>query len=239
MALIFYGTRLNSFLAVRTMLSARMRGFVEKIEERAKARGNRLSRAPFLVSCGFLYYGLVTPILMTERLTSELMSPSWMEWAMKALVGIEWCGFLLAALGDFTKSYIKQAKGEDTLVTSGVFSIFRHPNYTGEMIGWTANNLVGVLAFILIAKSKVMGIISLLGTFTVMTLGWSGIIFVLLQATRGLETRQKEQYGDNPNYDSWISSTWPGWMLPQKEEVKEELQIQLDATQIENFGSGI
>jgi steroid 5-alpha reductase family enzyme len=239
MALIFYGTRLNFFLAVRTFLSARMRGFVDKVEDRAKARGNRLSRAPFLLSCGLLYYGLAAPLLFTSKLTNDVLSPSWVLPLMKALVGIEWFGFGLAALGDFTKTYVKQTKGEDILVSSGIFSLLRHPNYTGEMIGWTANSLVGIVAFTLLAKASTTRamLLPLAGTMAAQTLGWVGIIFVLLQATAGLEKRQKEQYGDKPEYASWISSTWSGWVLPK--HPSEAQHIELDENQIEDAGSGI
>lgn len=242
LALIFYGTRLNFFLAVRTFLSARMRGFVDKIEDRAKARGNRLSRAPFLLSCGFLYYGLAAPLVLTSKLTNDVLSPSWVIPLLKALVGVEWFGFGLAALGDFTKTYIKQTKGEDTLVTSGIFSLLRHPNYTGEMIGWTANSLAGAVAFTLLAKASTSRaiLLPLIGTMAAQALGWVGIIFVLLQATAGLEKRQKEQYKHKPEYESWISSTWSGWELPSKLIAQDpESQIQLDENQIEEAGSGI
>lgn len=242
MALIFYGTRLNAFLAIRVMLSAKMRGFVKTIEDRAKARGSRLSRAPFLLSCGFLYYGLAAPLLLTSKLTNSVMSPSWAVPLMKALVALEWFGFGMAALADLTKSFVKQTKGENTLVTSGIFSILRHPNYTGEIIGWTANALCGLIAFILLAKSGAVGWPALLGTLSCTAIGWAGIVFVLLQATRRLEASQK-RYSNNPDYAPWVASTWSGWMLPptpKKKKEEEKLpQIILDENQVEEAGSGI
>ena len=53
----------------------------------------------------------------------------------QVLVALTWFGMGLGALGDFNKSLVKKLKGEDHLVTGGNFSLFRHPNYTGEMIG--------------------------------------------------------------------------------------------------------
>eukprot|EP00980_Cylindrotheca_fusiformis_P016961 scaffold5159_cov112-Cylindrotheca_fusiformis.AAC.15 len=242
MALIFYGTRLNLFLAARTLLSSRIRSLVDKIEDRAKARGGRLSRAPFLLSCGFLYYGLAAPLLFTSKLTTDVLKPLWVLPLLKVLVGIEWLGFGMAALGDFTKTYIKQAKGEDTLVTSGIFSILRHPNYTGEMIGWTANSFAGIVAFTLLVNAATTRAVlwPLVRTMAVQTLGWVGIIFVLLQATTGLEKRQKEQYGGRTEYATWVSSTWSGWVLPSGGAASDaEPHIELDENQIEDAGSGI
>ncbi|KAL3941921.1 MAG: hypothetical protein SGBAC_003813 [Bacillariaceae sp.] len=241
MALIFYGARLNAFLAIRTLLSARLRSFIDKIEERAIARGNRLSRAPFLVSCGLLYYGLAAPLLFTSQLTAEIMKPSWVLPLMKTLVGLEWFGFGIAALGDFTKTFVKQTKGDNTLVTSGIFSLLRHPNYTGEMIGWTANSLCGLVGFTLLGKaaSSRGALLKLIGNFTLQSLGLVGITFVLLQATTGLEKRQQEKYGDQPEYVSWVKSSWGGWTFPAKAEANGDGKIELDEKQIEEYGSGI
>ncbi|CAJ1958884.1 unnamed protein product [Cylindrotheca closterium] len=241
MALIFYGFRLNAFLAIRTLLSARLRAFIDKIEERAKARGNRLSRAPFIISCGFLYYGLAAPLFFTSQLTSEMMKPSWVLPFMKTLVGLEWFGFGIAAIGDFTKTFVKKTKGDDTLVTSGIFSLLRHPNYTGEMIGWTANSVCGLVGFTLLAKAATSraALLKLIGNFIIQSLGLVGITFVLMQATTGLEKRQQEKYGDKPEYASWVKSSWGGWTLPAKKEMKAESKIELDESQIEEYGSGI
>jgi protein-S-isoprenylcysteine O-methyltransferase Ste14 len=133
-ALIFYGLRLNAFLFIRNRISSRMQEFQKSMEERASARGSRIGRAPIVVSCGLLYYALFSPLLLTAMVGGSLKVPSVAMLAMKGLVGMQWIGFLMGAVGDFTKSYVKKSENDEKfLVTSGIFSLLRHPNYTGEL----------------------------------------------------------------------------------------------------------
>jgi steroid 5-alpha reductase family enzyme len=216
-----------------------MQQFNKNIEERALAKGNRWkTRTPFILSCAFLYYGLAAPLLFTSKLTADIMVPLWANQLLKTLIGVQWFGFGIAALGDLTKTYVKQSeKEEGFLVTSGIFSILRHPNYTGEIIGWTANNLCGLIASCFVLRNNNITPL-LLSNLATMTLGWIGILFVLLQASGSLEVRQKKDYGSDPKYKKWIKSSWGGWKLPAKKEPSEEPHIEVN-DEPEDFGSGI
>jgi hypothetical protein len=258
-----------------------------RIEQRAIQRGSRIRRAPFLASCGVLYFGLVAPIVLTSMGTTALMtallsSSSSSSSAMATmatmttttaintkataaaaaaastlvtattattttnpaaqqlltimtpiflgLVIVQWFGFLMAAIGDVTKSLVKarhyhhhrrrretqaqvdNSKNNDEkknwkptppsyLVTGGIFSILRHPNYTGEIIGWTASCLSGLLlalvTTLLRPATTTMGVWFLpqiLGYSLLALLGNLGIVFVLLQATRNLELKQQQEH---------------------------------------------
>ena len=242
LALLFYGTRLSIFLAIRELLSDRMKKFNDKIEERAEARGNRfVTRTPFALSCGLLYYGLCAPLFLTNRLLPFLMlegnkNKQVLQLMLQGLIALQWFGYLMAAVGDFTKTWVKQSeRNESFLVTSGIYSILRHPNYTGEILAWTAHALAGVLAVAAtfragLSSSSSLAIRSVLSwkdglDLTSLALGWFGIVFVLLRATRNLEVRQEESYGKDTKYQDWIESTWSGWMLPRpatKEEDEKE-----------------
>jgi protein-S-isoprenylcysteine O-methyltransferase Ste14 len=239
-ALILYGVRLNVFLAVRTAMSKRMQEMVQTIEDRAIARGNRLSRLPFILSCGLLYYGLVAPVVATSQLTIDSTIT---KVVFAGLVGMQWFGFSMAALGDFTKTYVKSKQKEDHfLVTSGIYSIVRHPNYTGEIIAWTANAALGLMgAFLLRGKWSLTQLIANVASNLV---GWMGIVLVLLRATSGLETRQEEKYGEVTKYKEWVQSTWSGWTMasikgPNNAPAQEETH-HLEVTDVdEGMGSGI
>jgi len=61
-ALFFYGTRLDLFLFYREVFLARFRAMRERIEERAKKQGNHLKRTPFIISCAYLYFCIMTPL---------------------------------------------------------------------------------------------------------------------------------------------------------------------------------
>ena len=253
-SLVFYGLRLCIFLYIRTKISKRMRDMNHRIEQRAKDRGSRIARTPFLVNCSLLYFGLCAPLLLSSGLVTKLvLSASTktalktsfpFQWylisALKVLVALQWFGFALGAWGDVTKTFVKKVleKNENFLVTSGVFSILRHPNYTGEMISWTCNSFVGLLTsmmtiFLLFAtKTATTNSLALVGLYTILSLlGNVGIVFVLLQATKNLEYKQEQEYGfmtqdddsDNPQFEKyirWKQSTWGGFQMPTTKKSK-------------------
>jgi len=245
-ALVFYGFRLNAYLFIRNRLSPTYRAIGEKIEEKSKERfATRLSRAPFVLSCGLLYYGLYLPVLLTTKLSSDALamkSAAGVGMAtMKVLVGLQWFGYVLAALGDLTKSYVKGSeKNGKFLVTSGIFSVLRHPNFTGEILSWTANALCGTLAGAYLLRSRFS--LPVLGYLGLSGMGGAGIIFVLLGATRNLEERQSREHGHTQKYKKWVKKTWCGWKMspkPKVEEKEKAHEITMNADVAEDFGSGI
>lgn len=252
-ALIFYGLRLNAFLILRNILSQRIQEFNTKVEERAMARGNRwTTRAPFVLSCGLLYYGLAVPLWFHTKLSSMAVPspPPLTQLVLQGLIAAQWFGFGIAAIGDATKFHVKQSqKNERYLVTSGIFAWWRHPNYSGELIGWTANAIIGLLtATLWMREFTIVNILNMAS----LVVGWTGIAFVLLRATNNLEARQKKDYGTLPQYQQWIDSSWGGWQLPattsnksrkqkQKQQSNDHMtpQIELDEATQEESGSGI
>ena len=129
---------------------------------------------------------------------------------LNASVALTWVGFLVAAWGDFQKTWVKARKGDDALVQGGIFALLRHPNYTGEAVGWTSSFLASVIAAVASWDAKF--IVPLAASL----FGWIGIVGVLAMATSGLEKRQKEKYGTNPEYDEWMRKSWAGPTLPRK-----------------------
>lgn len=126
LVLALYGFRLNAFLLYRELTIDRFKKFVEKIEDKANTKGGRLSRVPFILSCGFLYFCMAAPLFITAQAPPSEAS--------LFLTALAWGGFGVAAMGDLIKTEVKGKEGEDTLVTSGPFSILRHPNYTGCVV---------------------------------------------------------------------------------------------------------
>mmetsp|Transcript_22082 Transcript_22082/g.25126 ORF Transcript_22082/g.25126 Transcript_22082/m.25126 type:complete len:367 (+) Transcript_22082:71-1171(+) len=231
-AIVFYGLRLNLFLLYREIFLERFRLFKEKIEERnvAKEGGTGflnkvLARTPFVFSCAFLYAGLASPALTSAKIAQMSISAAsqttsvatYAMYLYQALVYLTWFGFGLGAIGDLTKSLVKGKKGPDHLVTGGVYKFFRHPNYTGEMIGWTASFLASIVS--VFASSMELSISSLkhiAGPIVVGSLSLVGIMFVLCAATSNLETRQKEKYSDNEEYLNWVQKSWKGLSLSKR-----------------------
>lgn len=208
--LCFYGARLSLFLLYRELCIARFREFRDRIEQRSRDSGSRWSRVPFLSACAVLYLGLAAPIAMASA------APSVGRFLVyKIFVGLMCSGCFLAALGDCWKSLAKGKRGEDALVTGGPFAIFRHPNYTGEQLLWTCSFAAGLCAFA--AFPSALKALKALWLWTLLaSLGYLGIFFVLMQATRGLEQKQMKNYGGSQAFESWRARTWGGFSLSQK-----------------------
>ena len=206
LALIFYGIRLNVFLLYRELCLPRFRKFREQIEERRTTpatNGNMktrfLSRTPFIIGCATLYTCLVAPLIITS---SQAISTN--VFGANISIGLTWFGFVLAALGDLQKSFIKATLGEDVLVKGALFSRLRHPNYTGEALAWTSSFAASVM--VLLSNWRPSFILPAVAA----TFGWMGIIGVLVMATTGLEKKQFEKYHNASEYQQWIKKSWPG-----------------------------
>lgn len=216
-ALVFYGLRLCLYLLYRERFLPRFREMRERIETRRRGDTTRhrlTARLPFVLGCATLYAGMAAPLWVTTTTiassisTTTALTTSWL--LMNISIALTWVGFLVAAWGDFQKSWVKARKGEDTLVKGGLFAWWRHPNYTGEALGWTASFFASVIAAATSWDAKF--IMPLAASF----FGWVGIVGVLAMATSGLEKRQKEKYGTNPEYEEWIRRSWAGPTLPRR-----------------------
>jgi len=203
-ALLMFGLRLNSFLLWRELTVEALREMRERIEARAMKKGSRWKRAPFVLSCSLLYACLAAPIMVTSTTAAHGL-------AIRGLVALEWAGLLLAATGDLVKSYVKAKKGATTLVTSGPYKFFRHPNYSGEQILWTANMVAGFAAA---ATGGMNALKANAGWLSASVFGWAGIFFVLAQATANLEKKQSAR--SDPEYLAWKERTWGGIAVPAK-----------------------
>jgi len=245
-AVFFYGTRLNLFLLYRELFLPRFRAMRERIEDRAKKQGSRWKRTPFLLSCTFLYFCMVCPVLVTTKVCEGMSMTgavglggglaSFLEQSLRLSMIFTLSGYLLGAVGDLNKTIGKMLKGEDTLITGGIFRFFRHPNYTGEVIGWTSSCLSAFLAVALKAvtdTSSSGGLHlwkSMAGLLSLCVMGAIGISFVLGTATAGLEFRQHEKYGDTEEYKQWVQKSWVGFNMGKQkkdeggstQETKEE-----------------
>ena len=211
----------------------------ERIEERAKKQGSRWKRTPFLFSCAFLYFCMMCPLLITSNICggSSMLDGlsvgflsrgiiSILEQLLRLSVIVTLSGFLLGALGDLNKSVGKALQGEDALITWGIFRFFRHPKYTGEVIGWVSSCMAGFLAMAWKMVSGGGGGLVLqkrMASYLLLSvMGATGISFVLGTATAGLEYRQREKYGDTEEYKDWLKKSWVGIHLGQQKEQREE-----------------
>ena len=201
-ALVFYGVRLCAFLLYREMA---LPVEIHQMKRRDVTVAERLKRAPVIVGCSALYFCMAAPLRVTALASGGPTSAA-------AAVALAFVGFGVAAAGDTIKTAVKAREGAGFLVTGGPFRWLRHPNYTGEIFGWSAS----VVAALLVAVSQGAAFSRRLAPWLVASaLGWAGILGVLAgEATAGLEKKQRAKYGGDPKYEAWVKSSWAGPMIP-------------------------
>lgn len=224
-ALLFYGVRLSIFLLYREVFLERFRKMRERIETKrtiGNTQPNRfVSRVPFVLGCALLYNCLVAPLFITAAASSTAIPSvsSTHLLVLKGCIAATWCGFAVAAIGDLQKSICKAISGPDTLVTGGVFYMLRHPNYTGEAFGWTANFVTALVAATTCVNIR--STTALMVALVASIVGWVGIIGVLAMAATELEKRHQGKYGNDPKYKAWMQRSWAGPTLPKAKAEKE------------------
>ena len=211
LALIFYGVRLNAHLFYRECALPRE---ISGMKAKDATLAERLKRAPVILGCSLLYFLLAAPLRVTATAAASSSKP------LQAAVACAFLGFAVAALGDLQKLVTKTIKGKDHLVTGGLYKWLRHPNYTGEVFGWSASFAAALIAGAAAAGGGVLASARTLLTnpwIGASALGWLGIMFVLAgEASVGLEKKQKAKYGGQPEYEAWLKGSWAGPVFDPK-----------------------
>lgn len=184
--LVVYGCRLAGYLIyrdVKTAYNRRMKGEV-KSNEGVSA----VAKVGIWVSASLLYVLQTSPILFRlegDRGTDVL-----------CIVGllISAAGLVLETTADLQKNRAKKANPK-RFVDTGLFRLVRCPNYFGEMIFWTGVFVSGLSVYANAAQ------------WICAILGYLGIIYVMFGGARRLEIRQDKNYGDDPEYQKYKSTT--------------------------------
>lgn len=183
---IVYGLRLSGYLAIRELKSASYKKHMTAEIKDGKT-------VPFGVkcaiwtTCALLYLTQVLPVLY--RLANKA------EDSVMAYVGIGVMavGLILETAADLQKNAAKR-KNPRRFVDTGLYRIVRCPNYLGEMIFWTGVLLSGIGAL--------EGVLQ----WVLACVGYVGIIFVMFSGARRLELRQNRNYGDDPEYQKYVTT---------------------------------
>jgi steroid 5-alpha reductase family enzyme len=206
-AALFYGTRLAVYLFVRDVVG---------MQRNSRPEPGRIKRLPFAISVAVFYALLTTPILYLLRspdlaTTTILNAFRSGRSAQVAWVGagLAWMGVVLEAAAD-TQKFIVKMRHRGNCVDSNefkgpnnfVYSLTRHPNYTGEVLFWSGVWVAGVPAF---GSSVIAWMCS--------TAGLYGIVTIMRQATKGLESRQVDKYGGQELYEEWKQKV-PAPLIP-------------------------
>ena len=180
-----YGLRLGGYLAIRELGSS-------SYKKNMKGEIKEGSTVPFgvkiaiWVTCALLYVTQIAGVFYRMHNAVQDNALVFIGAAVMLL------GVSLETAADIQKNNAKK-RNPRRFVDTGLYRIVRCPNYLGEMIFWT-----GVL---------VSGIGAVQGwQWIVVAIGYIGIIFVMFSGARRLEIRQDKNYGNDPEYQKYVST---------------------------------
>lgn len=184
--LVAYGCRLAGYLVYRdakTAYARRMKG-----EVKSDVGVSPAAKVGIWVSASLLYVLQTSPVLfrlLDARGTDAL-----------CIVGlvVSVAGVALEATADLQKSRAKKANPK-RFVDTGLFRLVRCPNYFGEMVFWTGVFVSGISVYASALQ------------WACAILGYLGIIYVMFGGARRLEIRQDKNYGSDPEYQRYKSTT--------------------------------
>jgi len=186
---LVYGLRLGGYIFARERTVESKRKQFEEMNKRPI-----LKRTPLALGVSLLYAFMVSPALFALRGTLD--AGSVLKKVQLCFTGVSAFGMLLEAVADQHKYEVKRKskEGEESFVgpTTWSYTICRHPNYLGEILFWAGLFGAGSVSF---GKSIVPWACGGLGLW--------GILSIMLGASAGLDKKQAEKYGEQPDYVEW------------------------------------
>lgn len=183
---LVYGIRLGGYLLLREIRSPAYK----KVLDPEMTRSRKMGMGPKLaiwISCAVLYALEVSPVYF------RLQNGDGTGRSVIAGTVIMACGLILEAAADLQKTAAKK-RAPYRFVDTGLYRLVRCPNYLGEMLFWT-----GVL---------VSGFGSLHGAiqWAAAAAGYLLIVFIMFSGARRLEIRQDRNYGEDPEYQTYVKT---------------------------------
>lgn len=183
MIIIIWALRLGSFLFMRILKDKEDRRFNEW----------KFSFALFLRTWTLqgMWIFLTSIAAITAISTRKIVAPD----ILLFVGGFLWLfGFLFETISDFQKRKFK-SKNKDGFITSGLWSVSRHPNYFGEIVLWIG---VAIIAYPTLYGWQYVSLISPL------------FIYLLLTRVSGiplLEEHAEKKWGKDKKYISYKEKT--------------------------------
>ena len=148
----------------------------------------------FAAKMGIWISAAILYALQTSPVTVRLMEGMGTDGFCIAGLVISAVGLILETTADLQKNKAKK-KNPRRFVDTGLFRLVRCPNYFGEMVFWTGVFISGLNVY----SSTLQWIVAILG--------YAGIIYVMFGGARRLEIRQDKNYGNDPEYRKYKSTT--------------------------------
>ena len=183
MIIIIWALRLGSFLFMRILKDKEDRRFNEW----------KFSFALFLRTWTLqgMWIFLTSIAAITAISTRKIVAPD----ILLFVGGFLWLfGFLFETISDFQKRKFK-SKNKDGFITSGLWSVSRHPNYFGEIVLWIG---VAIIAYPTLYGWQYISLISPLFVYLLLT-RVSGVTL--------LEEHAEKKWGKDKKYISYKEKT--------------------------------
>lgn len=184
--LVFYGFRLGGYLLFRELKSKTYRILLKN--EITDGRGmNIFVKSSVWISCALLYVLQVSPILFT--LQNGITSVFTIIGAIIMIVG-----FVVESTADMQKSKSKKIN-PNKFCNYGFYKFVRCPNYFGEILFWSGVFVTG------------FGVLNGVMQWTLATIGYLCIVYIMFGGARRLEIRQDKNYGTSQEYIEYCRKT--------------------------------
>ena len=112
-----------------------------------------------------------------------------------AAISLWLSGFAIEVIADRQKRQFRQAHGSDTFITTGLWSLSRHPNYFGEIILWTG---IALLTFPVLDGGQYLTLVSPLFVY---------LLLVRISGIPLLENKANRRWGNDPAYITYRKNT--------------------------------
>jgi steroid 5-alpha reductase family enzyme len=183
--LIVYGVRLGAFLAVRERNPVYAKELAGA--ERRTAEVKLWQKVAIWVGVSLLYTLLFLPALLTLSWQAQGAWPASAPLGVLLMIA----GLVIESVADWQKYRYKQANPSH-YCDVGLYRMVRCPNYFGEMLFWFGVWLSGVSAYATLAM------------WLLATLGMVYIEVLMTAAAAGLERKQDDRYGAQPDYQDYV-----------------------------------
>ena len=181
-----YGCRLGGFLLVRELKSASYNSKMKTEIKDGSTMGFGVKCAIW-ITCAALYGLQVLPVFY--RLVNGSGTDGWCLGGCAVMA----FGIIFESASDWQKNQAKK-RNPRRFCDTGLYRIVRCPNYLGEVIFWTGVLLSGG------------NILSGVGQWVMVLLGYIGIVYVMFSGARRLEVRQNKNYGQDPEYQTYVKT---------------------------------
>ena len=190
LAMLIFGCRLGGYLLYSQTKATAYKKILYSPELQKKKPLNAILFV--WTFCAILYVAQVSPVAF--RLANRAAGiPTNDIWAWIGAITML-AGIALEAAADAQKNASKK-KDPKRFVSTGLYAFVRCPNYLGEVVIWT-----GAL---ISAFGAGLGICQ----WIIVLLGYCGIIYVMFSGARRLELRQRETYGQDPQFQAYAGKT--------------------------------